>query len=96
MARTKGAYGKGTLEARQAIASFVEGQAWRLTSWLNEVAEGIAHPDKPGEYLVAPNPAKAFEMFQSVVEYHIPKLARTVIEGDPDKPLQTSLTVTFK
>ncbi len=29
------------------------------------------------EYLVRPNPAKAFEMLMSVVEYRIPKLART-------------------
>jgi hypothetical protein len=28
-------------------------------------------------------------LFQSVVEYHIPKLARTELTGDEDKPLRT-------
>jgi hypothetical protein len=34
------------------------------------------------------NPAKAFELFQSVVEYHIPKLARTEMTGKDGGPLQ--------
>lgn len=42
---------------------FVDNNAHRLEGWLDQVA--------------AENPAKAFELFQSVVEYHIPKLART-------------------
>ena len=28
-----------------------------------------------------PDPALAFQLFQSVVEYHVPKLARTEIAG---------------
>jgi len=36
---------------------------------------------------VQPNPAKAFDMFQSVVEYHIPKLARTELTGSDTKPV---------
>jgi hypothetical protein len=60
---------KTTLDARQAIAAFVDGNAHRLTGWLDQVA--------------VDNPAKAFEMFQSVVEYHIPKLARQEVSG-PD------------
>jgi hypothetical protein len=39
------------------------------------------------KFIVAPNPAKAFDMFQSVVEYHIPKLARTELAGDKDNPI---------
>ncbi len=67
---------KATADARKAIAAFVDGNAHRLTGWLDQVADGIMQPD--GEkFAVDPNPAKAFEMFQSVVEYHIPKLART-------------------
>jgi hypothetical protein len=38
-------------------------------------------------FVVPPNPAKAFDLFQSVVEYHIPKLARTEHVGNDDKPL---------
>lgn len=76
--RASGTPNKTTIEARQAIATFVEGNAHRLTEWLDQVANGIPDQD------VKPNPAKAFELFQSVVEYHIPKLARTEISGTPD------------
>lgn len=78
--RTKGTPNKITQEARQAIALFVDSNAHRLTEWLDAVADG--DPDNG----VKPNPAKAFELFQSVVEYHIPKLARTEVAGDPEAP----------
>ena len=71
--RPKGIPNKATADARKAIAEFVEGNAHRLTGWLDRVAV-----DKP---------EKAFELFQSVVEYHIPKLARTELIGDADKPI---------
>jgi hypothetical protein len=73
--RPAGTPNKATNEARQAIASFVDGNAHRLTEWLDQVAVGIPEQD------IKPNPAKAFELFQSVVEYHIPKLARTELTG---------------
>jgi hypothetical protein len=38
--------------------------------------------------LVAPNPGKAIELFQSVVEYHVPKLARTEHVGDNGGPIR--------
>lgn len=60
--KPKGAVNKATQDARQAIALFVDNNAHRLEGWLDKVA--------------VDNPAKAFELFQSVVEYHIPKLAR--------------------
>jgi hypothetical protein len=67
----KGIPNKATSAAREAIALFVDGNAHKLESWLLAVANGDPEND------IKPNPAKAFEMFQSVVEYHIPKLART-------------------
>jgi hypothetical protein len=88
--RVSGTPNRATSDARQAIASFVDGNAHRLTEWLDRVAEGIKTEDtETGEekYIVAPNPAKAFDMFQSVVEYHIPKLARTEISGSDTKPV---------
>lgn len=92
--RTAGTPNKATAEARQAIAAFVDGNAHRLTGWLDQVAEGVKVEvlDEQGnpvghEYVVPPNPAKAFDMFQSVVEYHIPKLARQEHVGSDDKPL---------
>lgn len=88
--RPAGSPNKATTEARQAIASFVDGNAHRLTGWLDQVAAGVKIEDpETGEekYVVPPNPAKAFDMFQSVVEYHIPKLARQEHVGNDDKPL---------
>jgi hypothetical protein len=92
--RPAGSPNKATTEARQAIASFVDGNAHRLTGWLDQVAQGVKVEvlDEQGnsvghEYVVPPNPAKAFDMFQSVVEYHIPKLARQEHVGDDNKPL---------
>jgi len=78
--RGPGTTNKATAEARQAIALFVDKNAHRLTDWLDQVANGDGKDVKP-------NPAKAFELFQSVVEYHVPKLARTELAGDPNNPL---------
>jgi len=75
--RGPGTPNKATADARQAIATFVDENAHRLTEWLDKVAED--------------NPAKAFELFQSVVEYHIPKLARTELTGEGGKPLSVIL-----
>jgi aldehyde:ferredoxin oxidoreductase len=88
--RQAGTPNKATNEARQAIASFVDGNAHRLTEWLDQVAMGVKTVDeKTGEekYAVPPNPAKAFDMFQSVVEYHIPKLARMEHSGSDTNPV---------
>ena len=76
MSRPKGSPNKATAQAREAIAAFVDGNAHRLTEWLDAVANGDPESD------TKPNPAKAFELFQSVVEYHIPKLARTELTGE--------------
>tara|TARA_R110000868_G_scaffold376148_8_gene640970 strand:+ start:785 stop:1102 length:318 start_codon:yes stop_codon:yes gene_type:complete len=78
--RPPGHPNKATNEARQAIALFVDSNAHRLTEWLDAVAEGSGDNK--------PNPAKAFELFQSVVEYHIPKLARQEVVGDEEAPVK--------
>lgn len=95
--RPAGSPNKATQEARQAIGAFVDGNAHRLTEWLDQVAAGVKTIDsETGEekFVVPPNPAKAFDMFQSVVEYHVPKLARTELTGDPNKPMQVDMHVT--
>lgn len=84
MARPKGTPNKATQAAREAIAAFVDGNAGRLQGWLDRVADGVQ--DDEGKYLVKPDPQKAFEMFQSVVEYHVPKLARTELTGADGGP----------
>ena len=99
--RPAGSPNKATSDARQAIAAFVDGNAHRLTDWLDQVAGGVKKDVKNEEgevvgeeYVVPPNPAKAFDMFQSVVEYHIPKLARQEVVGDPNNPVQMDVHVT--
>ncbi len=84
--RAPGTPNKATTEARQAIALFVDQNAHRLSEWLDAVANGDPEND------VKPNPAKAFELFQSVVEYHIPKLARTEMTGKDGGPVQIIAT----
>jgi hypothetical protein len=84
--RVAGTPNKTTQQAREAIALFVDGNAHRLTEWLDEVANGIPEAD------IKPNPAKAFELFQSVVEYHVPKLARTEITGADEGPIEMVVT----
>lgn len=64
--RKPGSPNKATLLAREAVARLVDGNAERLQGWLDE----IAADEKQG-------PAVAFKMLMDVMEYHIPKLART-------------------
>ena len=59
--RIKGTPNKATAEARAAIAEFVDGNAHRLQTWLDAIAKN--------------DPAKAFALFMSVIEYHVPKLS---------------------
>lgn len=80
--RSIGTPNKATQQAREAIAMFVDDNAHRLTDWLDTVANGDPKND------IKPNPAKAFELFQSVVEYHVPKLARTEVTGADEGPVE--------
>jgi len=98
--RAVGTQNKITLTAKMAIAEFVDGNAHRLTGWLDDVANGTPLLDTKGNqvydneghkvYLVRPNPEKAFNLFQSVVEYHVPKLARSEISGPNGSAIQTA------
>ena len=71
--RAKGTPNKVTADARAAIAKFVDGNAHRLQDWLDQIAEG--------------DPERAFTLFQSVIEYHVPKLARSELTGAGGTPL---------
>lgn len=61
--RVAGVPNKATSQAREAIAAFVDGNAERLSGWLDEIYA------KDG-------PKDAFDSFTSLLEYHVPKLAR--------------------
>lgn len=77
--RKPGVPNKATALAREAIATFVDGNAGRLQGWLDEIA--------------AQEGAKvAFQCFMDVVEYHVPKLARTEHTGKDGGPLTCVLS----
>lgn len=98
--RLPGVPNKATAAAREAIAQFVDGNAHRLQKWLDEVAEGKPMLDKDGNqmydddghplWIVPPNPEKAHNMFQSVIEYHVPKLARSEMTGANGGPISVA------
>jgi hypothetical protein len=88
--RKPGVPNKSTTMAREAIAKFVDGNAHKMQEWLQSVADGIQNDE--GKYIVPPNPEKAFGMLQTVMEYHVPKLARTEVVGDEKAPQRMVLS----
>lgn len=76
--RPKGIPNKATQLAREAIAMFVDNNAHRLEKWLDmvEQEEGAK---------------AAFNCFSSVLEYHVPKLARMEVSGKDGEALQIQL-----
>lgn len=93
--RTSGTPNRATAEAREAIARFVDANASRLQEWLDAVAGGVRELGDDGaptgKHVVSPNPQRAFELFQSVIEYHVPKLARTEVTGKDGGPVSTTV-----
>ena len=87
LGRPAGVPNRSTSMAREAIAKFVEGNAHKMEEWLIAVAEGKQDP-KTQKWLIPPNPEKAFGMLQTVMEYHVPKLARTEVVGDAKAPVR--------
>lgn len=79
MGRPKGVPNKATANAREAIARFVDANSEKLQGWLDEIAE-------------TQGPMAAFRCWADVVEYHIPKLARTEHVGDGGGPVRIVAT----
>ena len=73
--RPKGIPNKATRNAREAISRFIDGNADRLQEWLDEIAE-------------TQGPMAAFKCFSDLVEYHVPKLARTELTGKDGGPVR--------
>ena len=71
--RPKGLPNKSTANAREAITRFVDGNADRLQEWLDQIA-------------VQDGPQAAFKCFSDLLEYHIPKLARSEQTGPDGGP----------
>ena len=76
--RKKGIPNKATIHAREAIAAFVDGNAHRLQGWLDEIAK-------------TEGPRAAFTCVLDLVEYHVPKLARTEIANARGETLQVNM-----
>lgn len=71
---------KATGLARQAIAEFVDGNVDKLQTWLDAIAADSKH-----------GPFVAFSCLMSVLEYHVPKLARTELSGPDGGPVQVGI-----
>lgn len=71
--RQAGTPNKSTQAAREAIARFVDGNSDKLQEWLDQIA-------------AEKGPQAAFECFASMLEYHVPKLARTETTGKDGGP----------
>lgn len=80
MARPKGSPNKATVNAREAIAAFVDKNAPRLDSLLTAIEE------KDG-------PAAAYRCIMDLLEYHVPKLARTEVTGKDGGPVKVAQVV---
>ena len=68
-----------TSDVRKAIAAFAESNVGKLQTWLDAIAEK--------------DPARAADLFVRVLEYHVPKLARTELSGKDGSPLNFTLFV---
>lgn len=85
--RKPGVPNKATTEAREAIKALLDANLPFIQSWIVATAEGI-YDDQAGKFIVQPNPAKACEIVQNLVEYSVPKLARTEVVGDEKTPVR--------
>ena len=80
--RTKGVPNKATRNAREAIARLVDENSERMQEWLDRIAE-------------EEGPLRAWQCMTDVIEYHIPKLARTEVTGKDGGEVQHAVKVTF-
>lgn len=77
--RKKGTPNKSDSRARAAIAKFVEVNSEKFEGWLDEIYE--EHGAK-----------EAFSCVTALIEYHIPKLARTELTGKEGEDLEFKIT----
>jgi hypothetical protein len=76
--RQKGTVNKVTRSARQAIGLLLNGQSHKVAKWLDEIYE-------------TGGAKAAFNCYIKLLEYHVPKLSRTEIQGNPTLSLEDML-----
>lgn len=79
--RPKGSPNKATARVREAIAKLAENNVDKMQGWLDQIAQD----EKQG-------PAVAYRLLADMLEYHIPKLARTEHVGDGGGPVVIAAT----
>lgn len=72
--RVKGVPNKATKNARQAIGAFVDNNSPRLQRLLDQIEE-------------RQGPQAAWNCIIDLIEYHVPKLARTELTGEGGGPV---------
>jgi hypothetical protein len=85
--RKAGVPNKVTQEAREAVKALLDANLPYLQVWLQTTADGV-YDDQAGKWIVPPNPGKACDIVQNLVEYSVPKLARTEVVGDEKTPVR--------
>ena len=83
--RPLGVPNRVTQEARELVKNILDSNLPNIQKWLESTANGIM--DDEGKYLVMPNPAKACDIVQNMIEYSVPKLSRAEMVGDPNAPI---------
>lgn len=78
--RPKGIPNKVTTEFRETVRKLLEDNSENVGIWLAQVATGH------GE--VKPAPEKALDLLAKLAEFAAPKLNRTEIAGDQDRPIK--------
>lgn len=76
--KPKGAVNKTTALAREAIANLVDQSTPQMQAWLDQIAK-------------TEGPLRAWQCLTDVLEYHIPKLARTEVTGEGGGALQIQI-----
>ena len=84
--RPKGAVNRVTNEFRETVRCLLEDNSQNVSKWLGLVAEGDPERD------IRPDPYKALDMISKLAEYATPKLARTELTGDSNKPIEHRVT----
>lgn len=77
--RKKGVPNKATADVRAAIALIAQRNVEAVEGWLRQIED----------------PAKRVDLFLSLCEYHIPKLARVENTGEGGGPVRTLMEIGF-